>query len=378
MFPIADVQNRVIAFGARTMLDSEGAKYINSPETPVYTKGQHMFGLNLTKAAVGKLDRIIVVEGYMDMIMPYIHGVENSAASLGTALTVEQIRLIRRYTPNVVMLFDTDAAGQSAIVRSLDLLIDEGMNVRVATLAKDADPDSYIRENGLEAFNARIDQAESFLDFKFNWLAAQFDPVTVEGKSKIAQELLGTIARFKNEVAKYELTKALAQKLNIPEGVLFKQAGQAKGQQGSFREPEVKIKVVASASASAGQELLLALFLKDPAWAKAALERIGPEDFPDGVVREVVTTIWALAKERDDWSTSDLLVRLNDESAQSLITRLINIEEKKLTDPARIFQDCIGKIRIKKIEEGISQARASNDIEKVNELVKERQLLKSC
>ena len=378
VFPIADIQNRFLAFGARAMQDSDGAKYINSPETPVYTKGQHMFGLNLTKAAVGKLDRIIVVEGYMDMIMPYIHGVENSAASLGTALTVEQIRLIRRYTPNVVMLFDTDAAGQSAIVRSLDLLIDEGMNVRVATLAKDADPDSYIRENGLEAFNARIDQAESFLDFKFNWLAAQFDPVTVEGKSKIAQELLGTIARFKNEVAKYELTKALAQKLNIPEGVLFKQAGQAKGQQGSFREPEVKIKVVASASASAGQELLLALFLKDPAWAKAALERIGPEDFPDGVVREVVTTIWALAKERDDWSTSDLLVRLNDESAQSLITRLINIEEKKLTDPARIFQDCIGKIRIKKIEEGISQARASNDIEKVNELVKERQLLKSC
>ena len=378
VFPIADIQNRFLAFGARAMQDSDGAKYINSPETPVYTKGQHMFGLNLTKAAVGKLDRIIVVEGYMDMIMPYIHGVENSAASLGTALTVEQIRLIRRYTPNVVMLFDTDTAGQSAIIRSLDLLIDEGMNVRVATLAKDADPDSYIRENGLEAFNARIDQAESFLDFKFNWLAAQFDPVTVEGKSKIAQELLGTIARFKNEVAKYELTKALAQKLNIPEGVLFKQAGQAKGQQGSFREPEVKIKVVASASASAGQELLLALFLKDPAWAKAALERIGPEDFPDGVVREVVTTIWALAKERDDWSTSDLLVRLNDESAQSLITRLINIEEKKLTDPARIFQDCIGKIRIKKIEEGISQARASNDIEKVNELVKERQLLKSC
>ena len=165
IFPIFDVQNRPVAFGARAMQDSDGAKYINSPETPVYTKGQHMFGLQLTKAAVGKLDRIIVVEGYMDMIMPYIHGVENIAASLGTALTVEQIRLLRRYTPNVVMLFDTDPAGQSAIVRSLDLLIDEGMNVRVATLAQDADPDSFIRQQGTEAFNARIESAQSRFDF---------------------------------------------------------------------------------------------------------------------------------------------------------------------------------------------------------------------
>ena len=90
VFPIFDIQNRPLAFGARAMKDEDGAKYINSPETAVYTKGQHMFGLQLTKSAVGKLDRIIVVEGYMDMIMPYIHGVENIAASLGTALTVDQ------------------------------------------------------------------------------------------------------------------------------------------------------------------------------------------------------------------------------------------------------------------------------------------------
>ena len=196
IFPIHDIQNRPVAFGARAMADSDGAKYINSPETPVYTKGQHMFGLSLTKAAVGRMDRMIVVEGYMDMIMPFIHGVENIAASLGTALTTDQIRLIRRYTPNVVMLFDTDPAGQSAIVRSLDLLIDEGMNVRVATLAQDEDPDSFIRQEGLEAFNVRLENATSLLDFKFNWLASQFDPATVEGKSRVARELLETIKRY--------------------------------------------------------------------------------------------------------------------------------------------------------------------------------------
>ena len=382
VFPIVDIQSRFVAFGARAMADSDGAKYINSPETAVYTKGQHMFGLGSTKAAVGRLDRIIVVEGYMDMIMPYIHGVENIAASLGTALTVEQIRLIRRYTPNVVMLFDTDSAGQSAIVRSLDLLIEEGMNVRVATLSQDEDPDSFIRQEGLEAFNARIDSAYSLLDFKFNWLAAQYDLKTVEGKSKIAQELLGTIARFKSEVAKYELTQQLAKKLNIPEGVLLKQAGQAKVQQGAFKEPEVKRKV--SASASAGQELLLALFLKDPAWVKAAQGSIGPEDFPEGQVRHVVEVIWSLTDESSDWSTNDLLLRLNDETAESLVTRLISVEEGKLGDPALVFQDCIGSIQKEKqkkargqLIQAIQMAEAANDTEKLDQLKNQfNQLLK--
>ncbi len=385
VFSILDIQSRCVAFGARAMQDSDGAKYINSPETPVYTKGQHMFGLAVTKAAVGKLDRIIVVEGYMDMIMPYIHGVENIAASLGTALTTDQIRLIRRYTPNVVMLFDTDTAGQSAIIRSLDLLIDEDMNVRVATLAQDEDPDSFIRQLGVEAFNARIDSAESLLDFKFNWLAKQYDPVTVEGKSKIAQELLSTIARFRSEVAKYELTKGLAQKLNIPESVLLKQSTQVKNQQGSFKEPAVAIKV--SASASAGQELLLALFLKDPAWVKAARESISPQDFPDGVVRQVVDVMWSLADASDDWSTNDLLLHLNDESAQSLVTRFISVEEGKLGDAALVFQDCIGKIQKEKqkivrgqLLEAIRQAETLKDTEKLDQLREQfNQLLKtSC
>jgi len=394
VFPIFDVQNRCVAFGARAMQESDGAKYINSPETAVYTKGQHMFGLQLTKIAVGKLDRIIVVEGYMDMIMPYIHGVENSAASLGTALTIEQIRLIRRYTHNVVMLFDTDAAGQSAIVRSLDLLIDEGMNVRVATLAQDADPDSFIRQQGTEAFNACIENASSLLDFKFNWLASQYDPKTVEGKSKISQELLGTIARFKSEVAKYELTKALAQKLNVPEGVLLKQANQP-SQPPELRWDRETLStpgVDKVSAAGVGQELLLALFLKDPAWVKAAREHVGPEDFSEGQVRQVVEQIWVLAADSGEWSANDLLVRLNDgstslttgESVQSIVTKLISIEEGKLTDPARIFQDCIRKIQNEKqkkarnqLVEAIRQAEILKDTEKLDQLKEQfNQLLK--
>ena len=379
VFPILDVQGRCVAFGARAMQESDGAKYINSPETAVYTKGQHLFGLQMTKALVGKLDQIIVVEGYMDMVMPYIHGVENIAASLGTALTIDQIRLIRRYTHNVVMLFDTDAAGQSAIVRSLDLLIDEEMDVRVATLAQDADPDSFIRKEGLAAFTTRIEGAQSILDFKFNWLEGQYDAKTIEGKSKMAQELLSTIARFKSDVARYELTKALAKKLNVPESVLLKPT-----QQPVLRNDR-KENTPTSGVAVVGQELLLALFLKDPAWVTAAREKIGPDDFSDGALRQVVDQIWALSVEKSDWSASDLLVCLNDEATQSLVTRLISLEEGKLTDPSRVFLDCIGRIQKEKqkkargqILEAMREAEALQDIEKLDQLREQfNQLLKT-
>src|SRR5690606_16905234 len=111
IFPIFDVKSRCVGFGARTMKNDVGAKYINSPDTPAYTKGQHLFGLQLTRHAITKKDFVIVVEGYMDMILPFQYGVDNIVASLGTALTMEQIRLLRRYSHNVVMLYDADPAG---------------------------------------------------------------------------------------------------------------------------------------------------------------------------------------------------------------------------------------------------------------------------
>jgi DNA primase len=307
----------------------------------------------------------------MDMIMPFIHGVDNIAACLGTALTSDQVSLIGRYAQNVVMLFDTDAAGQSAIVRSLDLLLEAELNVRVATLEQGEDPDSFIRKRGLEDFNARIDNAQPFLDFKFNWLSAQYDPRTVEGKDKISQELLSTIDRCKSEVVKYELTKQLAQKLNIPEGVLLKQAGRE-----GPRPPEApEVPLIAPVLASSGQELLLALFLKDAAWARAALEKIGPEDFTQGPLRNTAEAVLKLAREKGEWSTADLLACLDDMEAQSVVARLIHIEAMRLGDETRVFEDCIEKIRKEKqkmargrLMEAIRRAEASHDTEKLDQL----------
>ncbi len=389
IFPIFDILGRPVAFGARALpagkaglSETEGAKYINSPETPVYTKGRHLFGLHLTKTSAGELDRIVIVEGYMDMIMPFTHGVKNIAASLGTALTVDQIRLIRRYTSNVIMLFDTDTAGQAAIVRSLDGLVDEGMNVKVVTLDANQDPDSFIRKHGVEGFHQRLRQAVSLFDYKLNWLQIQYGVDTIEGKSQICQHMLSTIGRYKDEVIKYELSKQLAKALNLPEAVVLKQAGQVqpKGQvptvpSGQARGEAVAPVVSPSTKTPAVETLLLTLFLKDPSWVKQAHSFITPEDFSEGLAREIIKTLWQLAQEHQEWSVNDLLWRIDDTAAHNLITGLMNQEEAQIGEAQQVFDDCIKRIhqeRLKKqrrqLIHQIEEAEARSDASTVEDL----------
>ncbi len=377
LFPIFDIQSRPVAFGARAMNDDDGAKYINSPETPVYTKGRHLFGLNLTKTASGRLDRLIVVEGYMDMLTPFTHGVANIAASLGTALTVEQIRLIRRYTTNVTMLFDTDPAGQSAIIRCLDLLIDEDMNVQVVKLADGEDPDSFIRSFGVEAFNERLNKAQSLFDYKLDWLKARHDANSVEGKSKICQEMLSTINRYRNEVVKFELTRLLAQKFEIPERVLLDQA--RKLPQPAFSSAPVP---PAASAVNKTEEMLLALFLFDPSRVRQAQEVLSPADF-SVAARGLIEAIWLLSRQKPEWSANDLLSVVSDTQAQALVTRLLSQDEKKLGDHKKALQDCVARIQKSRMDkhrdrlrQAIIRAEAEKNMSLIHQLREEYNALK--
>ncbi len=385
MFPIFDIQSRPVAFGGRAMSGDDGAKYINSPETPVYTKGRHLFGLHLTKAAAGTMDRLIVVEGYMDMVTPFTRGVQNIAASLGTALTVEQIRLIRRYTPNVTMLFDTDPAGQSAIIRSLDLLIDEEMNTQVVKLKAGEDPDSFIRSFGVEAFHERLGQAQSLFDYKLDWLKAHHDVNTVEGRSKICQDMLGTIGRHENEVVKFELTKELAQRFAIPQQVLLDQAKKLSasaslrrdGPQPYSAPAPVAVFVPAVSSVNKTEEMLLALFLSDPSWVAQAREFLSPGDF-SVAARDIVEAMWHLSLEASEWSANDLLSLVHDAPSQALVARLLSQDEKKLGDPKKAFKDCVAKIQKShtdkhrdRLRQAIAMAEAQKNTSLIHQLRQE-------
>ncbi len=365
IFPIFDISSRPVAFGARALSKEEGAKYINSPETPVYTKGRHLFGFNLTKAAAGKLDRVVVVEGYMDMIMPFVHGVENIAASLGTALTPEQIRLIRRYTPNVTMLFDTDPAGQNAMIRSLDLLIDEGMNVRVATLGENQDPDSFIRTHGAPAFGVQLQNAVSLYDFKLSWLKSRNNISSIEGKAQICQSMLETIARYSNEVVKSELMKRLRSDLDLEEEAVHKQMATVK-----VIPSKEEVLPIVPVKLRLQDEMFLGILLSDPIWAKQSKEELVVSDFEHPLMQGIITHIWELSAINPSWEAKDLLTRLNDQAMVELVTRLLTKDPAWLGDIPQVYRDCVAKLRKKRLEKKLQEVKRSDDLDMTGQLIK--------
>lgn len=220
VFPITNVKDNTIGFGAR-VLDNTLPKYINSPETALYIKGKNLFGLNIAKEAIRSQDLAIVVEGYLDMIVPYEAGVKNIVASLGTALTQDQIRLLKRFTNNIVMLYDADLAGELATLRALDLLIKEDMQVRIASLPKGDDPDSFARKAGKDAFMNMINEAKPIFDYKFDLLISRYQADTLSGKEKIMREILPTVKKFQASTIRSECIRRIAQKLSLDETALW-------------------------------------------------------------------------------------------------------------------------------------------------------------
>ena len=185
MFPIIGVYSRVNGFGARAMGD-EMPKYLNSNETPIFNKRANLYGLNLMKGK--QIDSIVIVEGYMDVVSLHLHGVSNAVASLGTALTKQQARLIKRYSPNVYIAYDGDSAGQTAMVRGLDILAEEGLNIRVIQFPQGLDPDDFIRAEGQAGFEALKQAAVSLNSFKLKQLSLKYDLLNADAREAFALE----------------------------------------------------------------------------------------------------------------------------------------------------------------------------------------------
>ena len=373
IFPIFDIRSRCIGFGARAMENDTTAKYINSPETPVYVKGEHLYGFHLSKGAVAKEDCVVVVEGYMDFLTPFQEGFENIVASLGTALTVEQIRLIRRYTENVVMLFDADNAGELAMLRSLDLLIEEGMNVKVVSLEEGEDPDSFVHEAGIEKFKEQVLSAQTLFDYKMNVLSRRFDKKTVEGKARISAEMLTTIQKFKNEVIKQEYVKKLAQRLSVSENALFVELGKIKGV--SSGEPEVVKKKSQKASIRIVERNLLRLLLEEEHMIPSVLEEVEIEDFQDDQVRPIIEHIFDLSKTQKDFNTASLIHFFNDQETVQFISGLMASSDFESADKEILKKDFINRIKGDRVKIQrkdlcfqIQQAETDGDHERLEEL----------
>jgi len=215
IFPICDEQGRVVAFSGRTLTDEKTAKYVNSPETPIFTKGKVMFGLDKSKRALLDTHRAVICEGQLDLIACFMSGVKNIVAPQGTALTADHVRVLKRYVDEVVLCFDSDNAGQSAAVRSLDILLASGLAIRVAAVPAPHDPDSFIKEFGGGAFGQLIENARGFFDYYLDRLCTLHDPATDRGRRAIVQGMAEALHKAGSEV----LRDTHAQKTAIRLGV---------------------------------------------------------------------------------------------------------------------------------------------------------------
>ncbi|HET9305903.1 MAG TPA: DNA primase [Candidatus Sulfotelmatobacter sp.] len=222
MFPISSEAGRVIAFTGRTLATDEksGPKYLNSPETPIYSKGKVLFNLDLAKEWVKKFDYAILVEGQMDCISVYAAGFQNVIASSGTAFTELQAKLLGRFSKNVVVNFDPDTAGAKATERTLGLLVEEEFQIKVLTLEQGFDPDLYIRRKGKDAYGDALRHSQKYFDYLIERARSQFPVRSAEGKHKAVNYLLPHVQRIPSRIVRDELAHEIAQKLGIDSAVL--------------------------------------------------------------------------------------------------------------------------------------------------------------
>lgn len=236
MFPINNISGQTIGFSSRVMpgADESHAKYINTPETIVYSKSGVLYGLDKAKSAIREKDLCVMVEGNMDVIASFQAGVENAAATSGTALTAEQIRIIKRYTKNIAFSFDADAAGMRAMNRGIEMALAEEMNVSVVIIPEGKDPADCVKTNPRLWINS-ASNPRPIMEFYFDSAFSKYDRREVEGKKKIAEELLNVISKISNKIEQNHYLKMLSEKLSIDEKAIFESLSELEKKQANFR-----------------------------------------------------------------------------------------------------------------------------------------------
>lgn len=384
IFPIFDTRDRPLGFGGRIWKKQDtGPKYINSLENVIYSKRKVLFGLHLSKEAIIKSKVAIVTEGYLDMIVPFAHGIPNIVASLGTALTQEQIELIKRYATEIVLVFDADKAGQMATLRAFDLLLESETKVTVARLPQGYDPDSFVREKGKDAFLELVQKGVDFLDFTFQLLKETADVKTIEGKTQVAKQIFALIFKIKSEISRYEYLKKLAGYLEIKEQIViaeFKayQLAQQRGKSSRFTEQ----KDVPESFLPITEKILFKFMVNNNEAFSFVKKYLSIEDFSCEVSRQLSRYLFRRFESLSDKTVMQLIGSVEDRDVSSFLTRIM-IDESIPFDE-QMFKSSVQKLRklrIKNIKEQLiadmKKAEIEGDKEGLNFLVNKYNKIKS-
>ena len=347
MFPIKDVQDRVIAFGGRVLDDSK-PKYINSPENIVYSKGRNLFGLNVAKKS-GK-DKIIIVEGYMDAISLYQRGITNVVASLGTALTEQQGRLLRKYASQIIIGYDSDGAGQAATMRGMEILQNLGCDIRILQLDGEAkDPDEYVVKYGSGRFLKRVDEAISLVEFKVKVLKNSLKIETASDKIKFLNEIIKILSKVDNNIEKEIYIDKISSEYGISKEAIYAEANKREyaNSQGIkvLQKPIVqnKVKVVNNDDISEAllkrENMIISLLINPEINAYEQInEQIKPQDFKFSKNQKIAEILYEHFEKGN--SNSNIIDLFEDEEIVNHITSIM-AEDFEITNNEKATKDIL-------------------------------------
>jgi DNA primase len=346
MFTITDLRKRVIGFGGRVL--GEGTpKYLNSPDTPLFKKGQTLFALDVAREAITRTKTVIVVEGYFDVVALHQAGLTHTVATLGTALTPEHVQVLRRFASKVVLLFDPDPAGVRAALRGLDLFVNSGLGVKGVTLPSGDDPDTYVRKEGPEAFARLEEQAPSLLDFALEHSLKTAEGTTIEGRIRSIDEILKILQRSEHPIEREERIRLVAERFGINQQRLIDRYPALREKfPVSAREAKPVVQPAASVKL-APEERDLVYFLLHGQLSPPDIRRLRPESFSIPTCRAIVEC--ALANLEQDGRVGLRRVLdsvVDDPECGSLATEL-SMRDEHFDDPKAHIQGCLNTLERK-------------------------------
>ncbi len=379
LFPIFDLHQRIVGFGGRMIKEGE-PKYLNSPESSIYHKGEVLYGLQVAKRYATEKDCAIVVEGYFDLLTLHQYGWRHGVATLGTALTPQHIRTLKRYTRNLITLFDADQAGVQAALRSLPLFLEEEVSAKTVILPKGEDPDGFLRKGNLEDFVKRVEQAVPLIDFFFERLTKTYDVRSVEGKVKIAKEGVALLGKIPDRIRRDFYTKALAERLDVKESFLHEMLrpsgkGPAKGGENLARSS-------VETTFPKSEEMVIRLMVHHPEVISTISKEGVLKEFENSSLRKIAEVLEDLYQREGRLDLPEALASFEETLRGRLCEFAFQESGLEGGDRGKILQDCIQKIRERRLKKEkaellgrIKEAEKEQEGRRLVPLLKEHQEL---
>lgn len=377
IFPIFNLSGQVIGFGGRVLDDDAQPKYLNSPETPVFSKGDILYGLNFAKENIQRNGKAIVVEGYLDFISLNQAGIENVVASSGTSLTEGQVQLLKRFAKETILVYDPDIAGEAATLRGIELLLRHQLRVGVVSLKDGLDPDEYVRLNGKDSFLSAVNKAKGFFEYNLERLLNIHGAETIQEKIAVVEGMLPWIKLVENSIERREMVKQMSERLALEESDVLEEFNKfSQKRKLDVYSPVTNPKYKLSAESS-----LIKLLLENEEIRARVRRSIEPKDFFDTNLRQIAELLWSYDDKNKFPSIQSLINFFPEEENRDLFTFLI-LNKTVFRDEEKAAKDCIEHIkkrnryrRQKELEKELRLAEAKGETETVERLLIEYQNL---